>query len=287
MHAVALVIPPRYLFGVKKSAVKSPGKLTTAALKSAVGNTWFDLTESENCLSFDTRDHGDVGSETPGKPDIVEARRIAAAVRTMFPRHEVRLETVDEWVMLEVSKSEKSKTELDREARRQDQEKRALKLVGDWSPHIESALSLHAQKCLGENSQSKNYAAPFSWSRTVAPGEKSCATTFRSEYGERHLYRDHHGVIPAFKTPDESRAHFAKLIRGLGGIVKAEIVENAHKKLTYNLPAPNNVIEETGCVTYSVELPLSPPCSTPARHAGLPLGKSVQRSGRSSSAKTL
>lgn len=268
---------------MKKSDLSKTRKITPDDLRSAIGNTWFDLTESEDRLVLDTRENGDVGSETPGKPDLIEARRLAAAVKSLFPRHEVNLEVVDEWVVLEVKKNEKSQSLLDQEAR----EKHAVKLRGEWQSHIESALAESSQRCLGKDAQSGNFVAPFSWSRTVSPGEKSCTTTFKSEYGERHLYRDHQSAIPAFKTPEESRHQFEEFVRSIGGTIKAERIDDPRKKLTYNRPAPNNVIEEVGHVSYDVELPLSPPLQPTPPAKALSRQKSTQNPTRSDSGKTI
>lgn len=266
-----------------KPSVVAPKKLSPADLRSAVGRTWFDLSESDDRLLLDTREHGDVGSETPGKPDLIEARRLATTARNLFPRHEVRVEAVDEWVVVEVFKTEKSKSILDREAL----EKRALKLRGDWQSHIETALSASSQKCLGQNVDLRNYARPFSWSQSMSPSKKSCTTKFRSEYGERHLYRDHLAAIPAFKNPEDSRQHFVEFVRTLGGTVKAETVTNPQKKLTYNHRSPNNVIEEIGNVSYDVELPLSPPLPPSPAGKALSRQKQAQVHLRPSAGKTM
>lgn len=53
-------------------------------------------------LTFSTRDHGDVGEESPGREDIAEARRIAVAIRKQFPSANVELDVVDEWVSVHV-----------------------------------------------------------------------------------------------------------------------------------------------------------------------------------------
>jgi hypothetical protein len=247
--------PPLYLGSMKKNPAPTARKISLGELEEAIGGTWFEMQEEEDRIVLDTRENGDVGAESPGSADLEEAKRLASIVRKKFPRHEVRLEAVDEWVVMEVVRQEKSPERLAREAR----EKAAVLLRDQWRPHVDNALAVSAQKCLGENAQSKNYAPPFSWNRSVSPGPRSCATTFRAGYGERHLYRDHLGAIPAFKTPEECRAHFLELVSNLGGTVKAERVTPPHKNLTYNRRPPNNVIEEVGHVSYDVELPRTPP----------------------------
>ena len=240
---------------MQKANSKTPKKLSRVDINSAVEGTWFDVREESDSIVLDSREHGDVGSETPGKLDFAEAKRMSAILRGRFPRHDIRVETVDEWVVLEISRCEKSKESLAKEKIAQ----LSAKAKERWKPVLAEALARSAKKCLGPNADSKNYARPFSWSNELSLGTKSCTTTFRAEYGQRHLYRDHLGAIPAFKDPGESLAHFSKFIREIGGTLKAERINPPWKKLTYNRPAPNNVIEEVGHVSYDVEIPLVPP----------------------------
>ena len=69
--------------------------------------TWFDL-EDQNLISGSvhcrlvTRENGDVGEGTPGRKDVLEARRLKKEILEAFPGSSVSIESVDEWVDLEV-----------------------------------------------------------------------------------------------------------------------------------------------------------------------------------------
>lgn len=70
-------------------------------------NSWFELEEVDaisNELRYTTRDHGDVGEETAGLPDIVEARRICGWIKDNYFDNGVTAyyETVDEWVDINI-----------------------------------------------------------------------------------------------------------------------------------------------------------------------------------------
>ncbi len=64
--------------------------------------TWMDVRVDDGFVQIDTRSHGDVGSETPGKADIAEGARVAKALREKFPEANVESESVDEWVSIMV-----------------------------------------------------------------------------------------------------------------------------------------------------------------------------------------
>ena len=61
---------------------------------------WFD--EEDQPLSWGTREHGDVGSETPGREDLRAAKEFAKAVEENIPGTKVEMELVDEWVYVQV-----------------------------------------------------------------------------------------------------------------------------------------------------------------------------------------
>jgi hypothetical protein len=67
--------------------------------------TYFELDDApENDVwVFETRDNGDVGEEEPGAQDIHEGYRLRGLLRKAFPKHNVRMETVDEWVMVMIA----------------------------------------------------------------------------------------------------------------------------------------------------------------------------------------
>ena len=57
----------------------------------------------DDSLSFGTREHGNVGSETPGKKDIQDAKRLKSALAKQFNNIDIEIETVDEWTHLNVN----------------------------------------------------------------------------------------------------------------------------------------------------------------------------------------
>lgn len=74
------------------------------SIKDYVQNySWFELDgEEDSRLDFVTRRHGDVGSEQPGQADIEEACRIRDRIQAQYPNVTVQIESVDEWVSLNV-----------------------------------------------------------------------------------------------------------------------------------------------------------------------------------------
>lgn len=66
---------------------------------------WFELEEEDDdMMMWSTREHGDVGSETPGSADVRAAWGFAKAVRREFPDYAADVEEVDEWVSVTVSR---------------------------------------------------------------------------------------------------------------------------------------------------------------------------------------
>ena len=66
-------------------------------------DSWFDQDDtSKEWVHFSTRDNGDVCSETAGKKDVLEARRLRALILDKFPSLNVRIEVVDEFVEITV-----------------------------------------------------------------------------------------------------------------------------------------------------------------------------------------
>ena len=66
--------------------------------------TWFDIEKDNDSITLDTREHGDVGSESPGDEDVREARRLVQLFKQEFG-NKVRVDpdTADEWVSVTVS----------------------------------------------------------------------------------------------------------------------------------------------------------------------------------------
>jgi hypothetical protein len=79
-----------------------PQQLAAIAEILRRSGTWFTIDHGAEAVSADTRRHGDVGEERPGREDIVEGRRLLQLVHAAFPEANANLETVDEWVTLTV-----------------------------------------------------------------------------------------------------------------------------------------------------------------------------------------
>ena len=92
-----------YLGGPLKG--RNPGKPTYAMVKAFLKPImgWFDI-EEENAdgLELATRDHGSVGEEQPGMPDIILARKIKQQLIAEYGAAaiDVEIEYVDEWVQV-------------------------------------------------------------------------------------------------------------------------------------------------------------------------------------------
>jgi hypothetical protein len=236
--------------------------LTSEDIRRAIGRTYFGMEDDDSHILLDTRSNGDVGSETPGEPDIEEGKRILKSLRENFPHHHSGIETVDEWVHVSIRKAPKS----EREIREAAFETKRVQLTKKLSPSLGAAILAVNQKILGvENLKapaSANLAHPFYWDGKIM-AERPTPETFgrpvlqiRSKFGERLRYRDHLGAIPAFKTPEEAMEKLPELLAALGGeIVGTPGKEGPYERETYNYRPPNNIIERVGTITFSVALP--------------------------------
>lgn len=68
--------------------------------------TWFQIDNSTpKYLDYNTRRHGDVGSEQPGKEDIREANRLKKLLLKKFGKAlKVQIDVVDEFTELYITK---------------------------------------------------------------------------------------------------------------------------------------------------------------------------------------
>lgn len=61
--------------------------------------TWFSIDSwSQDRVVFITRDNGNVGTETPGRADLLEAKRLRKLLRDQFPDWKWTADYIDEWV---------------------------------------------------------------------------------------------------------------------------------------------------------------------------------------------
>ena len=86
--------------------MKQLAKVTLEAVKTVAGRTWFNITDECDDISLSTRAHGCVGSETAGKVDIAEGKRLMPLIKQGFPpsRFLVVFDVVDEWVSITIRK---------------------------------------------------------------------------------------------------------------------------------------------------------------------------------------
>jgi len=67
---------------------------------------WFDLDEeTPSMVSWSTREHGDVGSETPGSEDMEAAKNFVNESRKTFPTYGIDIQRIGEWVDVTVRES--------------------------------------------------------------------------------------------------------------------------------------------------------------------------------------
>lgn len=73
-------------------------------IKYVEENSYFDYEgEEDGVLHFSTRKNGSVSSETASNKDVLEGRKIKQQILRLFKNVEVKLEIVDEWVLLFIS----------------------------------------------------------------------------------------------------------------------------------------------------------------------------------------
>lgn len=76
-------------------------------------NSYFDFDQKDNNeLIFSTRDNGNVGTEEAGRKDIIAGEKLAKEIKNNF-NVEVTVETVDEWVLVIVKKSDSREAQID------------------------------------------------------------------------------------------------------------------------------------------------------------------------------
>ena len=227
-----------------------PNPLTTTEVKAAIGNTWFDAQDDNGKIMLDTRDHGNLGEETPGKKDIEEGRRITKALKAAYPQHEVSFEIVDEWVIVDIRTTPKSQAKLAEEAKAQ----KVMELTKLWAPKIENAFSQTEAEMFGEQ-RPQNHKTPFYWRNCIEIQENgNTVIPVVASFGERILYRDHPQSIPAFLTAEEARQAAEKIAATLGGKIRGQKQTRICERETYNYNPPNNIIERTGTTFIDIEI---------------------------------
>lgn len=168
------------------------------------GGTWFRVEEvRDEFVSLATREHGEVGSEQPGREDIREGKRLVRILSEEFPAWHWEVTVVDEWTHVDGEKKASDEGEYSRAAPHQilkPMEKRFSEL--HFNPYGDSLST----KDMSDKPGSVSF-------RVVAKkGEEvtvrgSIATTQRDNYGIRKYDSEDSTV----STSDEL-AHFIKRI---------------------------------------------------------------------------
>lgn len=85
-------------------------KITKEDVIRAIGGLprGWGIQEDDDRITLDTREHGNVASESAGQQDIVEGRRILGILRTSFPENKSSAEVVDEWVIVTIQTGKES-----------------------------------------------------------------------------------------------------------------------------------------------------------------------------------
>ena len=78
-------------------------------IKLVKENSYFDYEGNEDGLQFSTRMNGSVSSETASNIDVREAKKIKDLLLLTYKKIEVKIEVVDEWVLIFVTKKKKVK----------------------------------------------------------------------------------------------------------------------------------------------------------------------------------
>lgn len=226
-------------------------KVTQEKVKAALDRTWFTIEETENNILLDTRDHGDVGSETPGKEDIAEGKRIFKRLRKAFPasKYIMEFEVVDEWVTVAVRKEPLTAAE---------RERRSLKAKADKINGKAEAVLSALNATLTANDPKVGNPLYFRVSdRHFGCGKPNYVAVLTAKFGERLLYTEHQGAKFVFRDAREATAKLGELtseIEDFGLTFVRSVVSGPTEQHTYNYPPPRNVIERSGDVRFEFEL---------------------------------
>lgn len=84
-------------------------KITKEDVIRAIGGLprGWNIQEDDARITIDTREHGNVASESAGQQDILDGRRILGILKTSFPENKPSAEIVDEWVIVTIQNGRK------------------------------------------------------------------------------------------------------------------------------------------------------------------------------------
>jgi hypothetical protein len=215
---------------------------TVDTVKAAAGPTWFHCSDEGDHIELSTRDHGDVGSETAGKADKVEGRRLFKLVTKVFrpSAWEVTYDVIDEWVSVSVRTLPLTKAEKDKA--------RIEKKITDLRHRIQDA-------CKAANAAITKPNVRQTFVGSVYDGHGYFLAYVRVDYGTRILYRAHLGAELAFATLQDAEAAVQPILAQFQDVDWTRKVMEPRPRHTGNYRPPNNVIENVGAIKFEARIP--------------------------------
>ncbi len=213
---------------------------TVETVKAAIGRTWFDVSDEDSFINIESRDHGDVGSETPGKEDVKEGQRLLDLLRKAFPpsKWATKFEVVDEWVTVSLRVAPLSKVERDKLAR----ERKVSRLRAELGAVVAAA-----------NDETKKDGYRLSFSAHVHEGDYFKKVTIKAVFGERFLYPNHLGARFLLVNEIEADEALQPLVKKFSGLTWSKTIREPTPRRTGNCPPPHNIIENEGYVEYEAD----------------------------------
>jgi hypothetical protein len=222
----------------KKKAKPSP---SVESVKQAIGRTWFDVSDEDDRIDIETRQHGDVGSETAGKQDIAEGRRILKDLRKAFPQSKwvTKFDVVDEWVSVSVRKEPLTP--------REKAERKQQALIAKLRERL-TAVTADA------NARTQKQGCRNSFSCCVYDGCSYIKVSIKVVFGQRLLYHNHLGAGFYFANEEAASEAIDPLVAGFPEFEWARTTREPQPRRTGNYSPPNNVIEHEGYVEYEHQI---------------------------------
>lgn len=221
-----------------KAKIKTPSK---ELLEEVIGKTWFTVLEHMEHFSIESRDHGDMLTDTAGEKDVAEGRRILKAIRAVFPisKWKSKADVVDEWVVVSIQK--KPFTEL--EIKQMRQKKKMAKL----DKHIRALVS-------EANERTKKDNCRPSFGGSCYDGHYCYYATLNVTFGQRYLYPEHVGAGFYFANAIDAEAELKLLLEKVPELKVGRRMEYVSERKTGNRPPPNDIIEVKHVIQYELKI---------------------------------
>lgn len=222
----------------KKKAKPIP---TVETVRATIGRTWFDVSDEDDRIDIESRQHGDVGSETAGKQDIAEGRRILKDLRKAFPQAKwvTGFDVVDEWVSVSIRKA--PLTAKEKEARKQKA------LIEKLRERIKAVTD-------EVNERTKKDGCRGSFSGLVYEGCSYIKVSLKVVFGQRLLYHNHLGAGFCYANEEAALAAIDPLVAGFPEFAWKRTTREPVAHRTGNYRPPNNIIEHEGYIEYEHQI---------------------------------